>query len=292
MSVTGNWRKGRRGATPVVAPKPTATGEMPETVKTMLQAWPEAVTPVPADQLVVEPIATSSAVKLDGEVGPNCHIVYDPDAMGGRPLGLKARRPVDDVVIVILRRPAGLYMSLNGSNARAWIGRGSKLTMAVALGGSSMVVVGDRTTAQGARVITDRSTLRIGRDAMISGDVVLNSADQHGVVDLTEDGARLRPVRSPEIGIGDHVWLGMRTLIIGSVDIGSGSIIGAGSIVTRDLPTNVVAAGNPAEIRRRNVTWSRDHDRIDPVSDQYIQSALATQAHAAAAEPEQREDLT
>lgn len=273
-------------------PAPVALDAMPDIVTQMLSDWPEAVSRIPDERLVVEPIESSAAVRLAGRVGPNCYIVRDGDVDMTRPLSVKAQRPVDDVVIVLLRRPFGMQVNLNGDGSRAWIGEGRKLAVVIALGAGSTVVVGDSCTSQGARLITDRSAIRIGRDAMISGEVVLNSADHHGVVDLTAEGAHLRPVRRPEITLGDHVWLGMRTMVIGNIAIGSGSIVGAGSTVTKDVPRDAIAAGSPAEIRRRNVTWSRDHDRIDPVSDQYIQSALATQAFAAPAEPEQREDLT
>ena len=52
-----------------------------------------------------------------------------------------------------------------------------------------------------------------------------------------------RPVR-----IGSHVWIGGHTSILSGVTIGDGSIIGAGSVVTRDIPANVVAAGNPCRV--------------------------------------------
>lgn len=50
------------------------------------------------------------------------------------------------------------------------------------------------------------------------------------------------------VEIGDNVWIGARVIILPGVHIGSGSIIGAGSIVTKDIPQNVVVAGNPAKI--------------------------------------------
>lgn len=52
------------------------------------------------------------------------------------------------------------------------------------------------------------------------------------------------------VTIGDHCWIGGSTVILPGVTIGSGTVVGAGSVVTRDLPENVVAAGNPCRVIR------------------------------------------
>jgi acetyltransferase-like isoleucine patch superfamily enzyme len=54
-----------------------------------------------------------------------------------------------------------------------------------------------------------------------------------------------------EVTIGDNVWIGGNTVILPGVHIGSNSVIGAGSVVTRDIPEWTIAAGNPCrEIRK------------------------------------------
>lgn len=60
------------------------------------------------------------------------------------------------------------------------------------------------------------------------------------------------------VAIGDNVWIGGNTTINPGVTIGSNVVIGSGSVVTRDIPDNVVAAGNPARVLR-GIT---DADRI------------------------------
>ena len=55
---------------------------------------------------------------------------------------------------------------------------------------------------------------------------------------------------SKPVVIGDNVWIGGSVSILGGVTIGENSIIGAGSVVTRDIPANVIAAGNPCRVLR------------------------------------------
>jgi acetyltransferase-like isoleucine patch superfamily enzyme len=54
-----------------------------------------------------------------------------------------------------------------------------------------------------------------------------------------------------EVAIEDNVFIGMNCLILKGVRIGKGSVIGAGSVVTEDVPPNVIVAGNPARLVRR-----------------------------------------
>ena len=53
-----------------------------------------------------------------------------------------------------------------------------------------------------------------------------------------------------EIHIGSNVWIACNTVIIGGVHIGDNVVIGAGSVVTKDIPSNSVAVGNPCRVQR------------------------------------------
>ncbi len=57
------------------------------------------------------------------------------------------------------------------------------------------------------------------------------------------------------IKIGNHVWIGMRSIILKGVTIGDGSIVAAGSVVVKDVPNNCLVAGNPAKVVKKNVKW-------------------------------------
>lgn len=52
------------------------------------------------------------------------------------------------------------------------------------------------------------------------------------------------------ITIGDNVWLGGGVIVLPGVTIGDNTVVGSGAVVTKDLPANVVAVGNPARIVR------------------------------------------
>ena len=68
--------------------------------------------------------------------------------------------------------------------------------------------------------------------------------DQHDVVTHTE------LPQAETVIIEDHVWIGAKVVILPSVRIGIRAVIGAGSIVTKDIPPRWVAAGNPARVLR------------------------------------------
>lgn len=65
------------------------------------------------------------------------------------------------------------------------------------------------------------------------------------------------------IVIGDNVWLGSNVVVLPGVSIGSNVIVGAGSIVTKDIPSNCVAVGNPCRVIRSKEEYVVDYNSIE-----------------------------
>jgi len=119
----------------------------------------------------------------------------------------------------------------------------------------SSVTIGRGTTVNQARIVCDDADITVGEDGLWSGDILVQSNDQHGIVDL--ETMELRNAGRRRITIGEHVWIGRRTIIMPDVEIGKGAILGAGSVLTSDMPPNTIFAGVPARPIRENVSWSR-----------------------------------
>lgn len=83
----------------------------------------------------------------------------------------------------------------------------------------------------------------IGNNCMFAANCYVSDSDWHGIYNRTRPFRCTSPVR-----LADNVWLGEGTIVCKGVQIGENSVIGAGSVVTRDIPANVVAAGNPAKV--------------------------------------------
>ena len=106
--------------------------------------------------------------------------------------------------------------------------------------------------------ILDTSPVYIGENALIAPGVCISCAG-HGV----HNDDRMVYNTSKPIHIGRNVWIGANCVILPGVNIGNGSIIGAGSVVTKDIPDNVIAVGNPCRVLRE-IT---EEDRLNTTED-------------------------
>jgi hypothetical protein len=99
------------------------------------------------------------------------------------------------------------------------------------------------------------TTVAFGEDCMLSQRVGVRSADSHGVFDL----ATLQAMNpEADILVGPHVWLGNGSSLLKGIEIGMGTIVGAGAIVTADLGPYSLCVGTPARVLRRGVSWTRN----------------------------------
>lgn len=108
--------------------------------------------------------------------------------------------------------------------------------------------------------------LNIGEDCMFSWDVEIRTGDGHSIFDVNT-GKNINSTSEicgrHSIQIGNHVWIGFRSIILYDTKIGDGSIVGAGSLVKSKFPNNCIVAGVPAKIIRYDVSWCRENMEQD-----------------------------
>ncbi|MDQ2677308.1 MAG: sugar O-acetyltransferase [Actinomycetota bacterium] len=107
--------------------------------------------------------------------------------------------------------------------------------------------VGARSFANFGLVALDVAEIRIGDDVQIGPNVQLLTPTHPLDADLRRD----KWEAAEPITIGDNVWLGGGVVVLPGVTIGSDTVVGAGSVVTKDLPAGVLAVGNPARVIRQ-----------------------------------------
>lgn len=111
----------------------------------------------------------------------------------------------------------------------------------------SHIEVGKNFFANYNCMIIDVAKVKIGDNCQMAPNVAIYTAG-HPVHPVSRNSAYEYGI---EVTIGDNVWIGGNTVILPGVHIGSNTVIGAGSVVTRDIPDWVVAAGNPCRVIRQ-----------------------------------------
>ena len=94
-------------------------------------------------------------------------------------------------------------------------------------------------------------SLIIGERTALSRNVKVMTSDGHPIF---KNKLRINPAKN--IIIGDDIWIADNVTVLKGVAIGSGSVIGINSMVVKDIPTAVVAVGNPCCVVKENITWA------------------------------------
>lgn len=109
-----------------------------------------------------------------------------------------------------------------------------------------MIEMGDNVYVNHNGMFLDCGGIKIGNNVLIGPNVGIYTPEHAFDPQLRNEGYEI----SHPVVIGDNVWIGGSVSILGGVTIGENTIIGAGSVVTHDIPANVIAVGNPCRVLR------------------------------------------
>ena len=167
---------------------------------------------------------------------------YDPldkELIAGR---LRARKLVSDIAKIPMdkeRQRRHLFKQLLGSTGRRFY-----IENPFICDYGYNIHWGENAYANFGCIILDAAPVYIGKNVMMAPRVQILTASHPLEYEARNSGIEF----AKEITIGDNVWLGAGAIINPGVTIGDNSVIGSGSIVVKDIPKNVVAAGNPCRI--------------------------------------------
>jgi len=129
---------------------------------------------------------------------------------------------------------------------------------AVINNGVGAVLIGSNVGVGLSNVIIGPVTL--GNYVMLAQNIVISGLN-HGYEDVTVP-PRLQKVITKPIYINDNVWIGANSSITAGITIGKHAVIGAGSVVTRDIPSYCVAVGNPARVIKKYNFETHSWERV------------------------------
>lgn len=159
---------------------------------------------------------------------------------------------------VINGRLSNCRIQIDGNNCKVVVHEKAKInnTIIIVRGDRCTVEIGRESTIGSACIVCmgiDNS-ITIGNACMLSENIDIWNTDSHPIVD--NNGNIINP--SKPIVIGNHVWIGKKVSVLKGVTIGDNSIIGMGSVVTKDIKDGTLNVGSPSHQIKENVNWVRE----------------------------------
>ena len=109
------------------------------------------------------------------------------------------------------------------------------------------IVIGNNVGISGSTINATKS-IKIGNNVLVGSGCLITDTDSHPINWQDRINNLNEKTESSPIVIEDNVFIGARSIILKGVTIGKNSVIGAGSVVTKSIPENCIAGGNPAKV--------------------------------------------
>lgn len=154
----------------------------------------------------------------------------------------------------------------SASASQIYLSDTSRLHGSISVCDSGRVSIGEYSQVGPNSIIRCVESVSIGDYTMISTNVVIADNNSHPInpadrliIQKTPAGSEVRSMRYSDhaaVSIGNQCWIGENSRICKGVTIGDGSIVAANAVVTKDVPCNVIVAGNPAKIVKEHIESS------------------------------------
>ena len=120
-------------------------------------------------------------------------------------------------------------------------------------GNNCIIKIGKGTSFGGIRMVNtgENNTINIGQNCLFADYIELWSSDTHTIQNNNNE--KINPERP--VTIGDRVWVGSHAIILKGVTINNDSIIGMGTLVTKDVPPFTISAGSPNRTIKEGINW-------------------------------------
>ncbi|MCH5225014.1 MAG: hypothetical protein J1D77_03400 [Muribaculaceae bacterium] len=150
-----------------------------------------------------------------------------------------------------------------GQNCKLFIGDGCKLIGAkfLIMGNDSKIIINSGTTINASNTqptvinAIEGKSIVIGKDCMLSNNIEIHNSDYHTI--LNSESLRINDAE--DIVVGNHVWIGFRSILLKGTKVGDNTIIASNTLVNKNFEKeeNVLIAGIPGRVVRKNINWCR-----------------------------------
>ena len=154
------------------------------------------------------------------------------------------------------------YLKIHGNNNKLNIGNNVVIGKDCSFwmeGNNLSISIGDDVTMTSSVHLLCQecdNKIVIGKDCMFANHISIRTSDSHPIYDTVSN---QRTNHAKDVVVGEHVWIAPQVVIMKGVTIGSNSIIGTNTIVTKDVPDSCLAVGAPAKVVKKSIMWTREH---------------------------------